>query len=261
MRFLRVQPAAARRSPSSTRAGYFERDFRCGRSEARYVRRGRVPRREPRPARRVRARCARRAACSRSAAPAAGCCEHAAERGWERAASSCRRTRSRTRAALGLDVFDGDAARGARCPAACFDLVYLGDVLEHVPDCRATLAEVARVLRPAGTSTCAGRSRRTRSRGGSRSPLYEAPGATIVLREPPYHLWEFTPGSLDAAVSRGRASRWSECGRARSPRDRPTARRPRSSAARWRAIDAVNVPITRTFNALGDRVTVTAQKP
>jgi len=50
---------------------------------------------------------------------------------------------------LGLDVFVGQLEEAA-FPARSFDVVTLWDVLEHVPDPRRTLTEVARILRPGG---------------------------------------------------------------------------------------------------------------
>lgn len=50
---------------------------------------------------------------------------------------------------FGLDVFGGRLEE-ARFADASFDAVTLWDVLEHVHDPRATLAEVARILRPGG---------------------------------------------------------------------------------------------------------------
>lgn len=51
---------------------------------------------------------------------------------------------------LGLNVFIGELEE-AGYATNFFDLVTLWDVLEHVPDPRATLEEVARILRPGGT--------------------------------------------------------------------------------------------------------------
>src|SRR5207249_2046966 len=65
-------------------------------------------------------------------------------RGVELSAEAVARAR-----ALGLDVYHGDLL-GAGLPATSVDLVYMGDVLEHVPDCRAVVDEVARLLRSSG---------------------------------------------------------------------------------------------------------------
>jgi len=158
---------------------------------------------------------------------------------------------------LGLDVFHGDLA-GAGFPADFFDLVYMGDVLEHVPDCRATLVEVARVLRPAGHLYLRGpitTNSLARRVGLSLYGRYRP----IVLEEPPYHLWEFTPGSLRRlAVSAGLAV--VSLRQSKIPPGRPHGRKRPVERLAMNLLDAVNAPLTRAFNVLGDRVVLIAQK-
>ncbi len=147
MRFLSVQPVGESLAGLYSET-YFEQDFRCGRTAAhsfdadafRDEHRGLVDAFERlRPPGRL----------LEVGSAAGGLLQHAAERGWtargvELSAAAVERAR-----ALGLDVIQGDLA-SARLQAEAFDLVYMGDVLEHVPDCRATLGEVARVLAPGG---------------------------------------------------------------------------------------------------------------
>jgi SAM-dependent methyltransferase len=154
LRFLAVQPTGEGLA-SLYSAEYFQRDFRCGRSAVAYSseetfraenqslldafeRLGPDPRdaRVPRSLLEV-------------GSAGGWLLKHARERGWrvlgvELSAEAVAQARS-----LGLEVFHGDLLAAALAPAA-FDLVYMGDVLEHVPDCRAALVEVARVLRPGG---------------------------------------------------------------------------------------------------------------
>ncbi len=256
MRFLRVQPVgdslAELYSPE-----YFQRDFRCGRSDAAYFDES-----------------AFRAEnqglldeFARLGAPGrlleVGCAggwllKHAEQRGWqakgvELSAEAVARARS-----LGLEVFHGELAQAA-FPAASFDLVYMGDVLEHVPDCRAVLSEVARVLAPGGwlylrgPTTTHSLARRAALAG------YGALGREIVLREPPYHLWEFTPRSLarlfesaGLAVVRMREGK--------IPPGRAHGEKSALQRAAMAAIDAVNLPLTRAFNVFGDRVVAIGRK-
>jgi len=50
---------------------------------------------------------------------------------------------------LGFEVFQGEL-RDARFPAAHFDVITAAELLEHLPDPRAELKEIARLLRPGG---------------------------------------------------------------------------------------------------------------
>ena len=111
---------------------------------------------------------------------------------------------SQARERYGLDVRQGQLEE-CRLPAASFDVVYLNDLLEHVPDPLGFLAEVARVLKPGGVlyvvvPTYVG-SLPTRLfapiheiKRGLRRARGQAPGPTF-LREP-FHIYEFTPATL-----------------------------------------------------------------
>ncbi len=257
MRFLSVQPAPEAFAELYG-AEYFERDFRCGRSDAhsfaedafRGENQGLLEAfaaLRP-PGRLLEVGCA-----------SGWLLKHATDRGWhargvELSAEAVTHARS-----IGADVFHGDLLEAA-LPAHSFDLVYMGDVLEHVPDCRQVLTEVARVLVPGGHVYLRGPI--TTNSLGRRIALglYGLLGRTIVLREPPYHLWEFTPRSMRhlAAVSGLEVVRIIEGkiapGAAQGKKTGP-------ERAVLRAIDAVNVPVTRAFNALGDRVVFIARRP
>jgi SAM-dependent methyltransferase len=257
MRFLAVQPAGTAFAELYS-ADYFEADYRCGRS-ARSSFDGEAFVAEDRglldafealtpPGRLLDVGCA-----------TGWLLEHARARGWqaqgvELSAAAVGFARGR-----GLDVHHGDLASAA-LPAASFDLVYMGDVLEHVPDCRATLAEVARLLRPGGHLYLRGPIT-THSLARSLALWgYRLLGRVIVLREPPYHLWEFTPRSLARLAS--------EVGltvvRARQSKIAPGRSHGTKSAAQRVAmalLDAINLPITLWGNALGDRVVWVARRP
>jgi SAM-dependent methyltransferase len=257
MRFLSVQPTGEGLE-SLYREEYFEQDFRCGRSAApssdeaafRDENRSLVD------------------AFERWRAPgrllevgsAAGwLLQHARERGWdvrgvELSAAAVERSR-----ALGLDVFQGDL-ESARLESGSFDLVYMGDVLEHVPDCRRALTEVARVLAPGGFLYLRGPITTNSLARRAALLLYGVAGRKIVLREPPYHLWEFTPHSLRRLIAACGlevvALRQGKIAPGRAHGDKSTAQR-----AVMAAIDAVNVPITRALNVLGDRAVLIARRP
>jgi SAM-dependent methyltransferase len=256
MRFLRVQPAPAALAELYG-AAYFDRDFRCGRSDQGYwdesafrdENAGLLREFESLgpPGRLLEVGCA-----------GGWLLRHAAERGWkvlgvEVSAPAVAHARS-----LGLEIHHGGLA-DAGLPDGGFDLVYLGDVLEHVPDCRATLLEAARLLATGGHVYLRGPiTTHSLARRAALAACGLA-GRTLVLREPPYHLWEFTPRSLrrlfDAcglAVVRLRQSK--------IPPGRPHGEKTPLQRAAIAAIDAVNVPLTRAFNVWGDRVVIVGRK-
>lgn len=94
---------------------------------------------------------------------------------------------------LGLDVFTGTLQQAA-LPSARFDLVTLWDVIEHVPDPGAVLAEVARVLAPGG--------RVVLTTGDIGSAYAQARGAQWHLMTPPWHLYFFSRATLGLLASR-----------------------------------------------------------
>ena len=136
----------------------------------------------------------------------------------------------------------------------------MGDVLEHVPDCRSVVTEVARLLKPGGWFYLRGPVTTNSIARGLALGLYRALGRRIVLHEVPYHLWEFTPRSLarlmaacGLAVTRVRQSK--------IPPGRARGEKSALQRALMAAIDALNLPLTTVFNARGDRVVMVSRKP
>ena len=148
----------------------------------------------------------------------------------------------------------------AALPPDAFDLVYLGDVLEHVPDCRATLSEVVRVLAPGGHVVIRGPITTHSLARRLGLALYEALGRDIVLREPPYHLWEFRPASL-ARLARTVGLDVVAIEQSKIPPGRPHGEKSALQSLVMRALDTLNAPLTAAFNVLGDRALLVARKP
>jgi SAM-dependent methyltransferase len=94
---------------------------------------------------------------------------------------------------LALPVFTG-TLHEAKLPAAAFDGVSLWDVIEHVPDPVAVLAEAARVLAPGG--------RLVLTTGDFGSAYARARGVHWHLLTPPWHLTMFTRDTLARAARR-----------------------------------------------------------
>jgi SAM-dependent methyltransferase len=257
MRFLSVQPAGKALAALYAEP-YFEADYRCGRSdassfdEAAFVgeNRGLLDAFEALrpPGRLLEVGCA-----------SGWLLRHAAARGWtvrgvEPSAAAAGFARS-----LGLEVFEGDLLTAA-LPAESADLVYMGDVLEHVPDCRATLAEVARVLAAGGWLYLRGPITTHSLARALGLRLYRLLGRDIVLREPPYHLWEFRPRPLGRLAARIGLDPV-RLRQSKIPPGRAHGRKSPLQASVMSLIDAINLPLTQAFNARGDRLTLLARKP
>jgi SAM-dependent methyltransferase len=156
-------------------------------------------------------------------------------------------------------VIHGDLP-SARLPAASFDLIYMGDVLEHVPDCHAVLDEVARVLAPGGLLYLRGPITTNSLARRIGLALFALAGRDIVLREPPYHLWEFTPGPLKR-LARASALEVVSFRQGKIAPGRPHGAKSAAQRAAMAALDALNVPLTRLGNVLGDRAVMIARRP
>src|SRR5262245_9347428 len=203
MRFLNPRPA-----PSTLArfygAAYFESDFRCGRSDAtayddaafQHEHQGLLD-----------------AFAALGAAPGpdsrlldigcatGGLLSAAIARGWQAEGVEVSAEAAAHARARGLTVFQGDLI-AAGFPDRRFDLAYMGHVLEHVPDCRAVVDEVARILKPGGRFYLRGPVTTHSLARGLALAFAAANGRTLALHEVPYHLWEFTPRSLSRLVER-----------------------------------------------------------
>ena len=257
MLFLRVQPTGASLALMYS-AEYFEQDFRCGRSEARSTDEaafrtendGLLDRFE--------------AWRGESRLLEVGCAaglllKRARERGWHVTGVEPSPDAVAHARALGLDVRQG-TLQDAALPGAAYDVVYLGDVLEHVPDCRATLAEVTRVLVSGGHAVVRGPITTNSLARRAGLALYGALGGCLVLREPPYHLWEFRPTSL-ARLARSVGLEVLAIEQSKIPPGRPHGRKSALQTLAMNALDALNAPLTRAFDILGDRAVLVARKP
>ena len=256
LRFLSSQPTAEGLTELYG-ASYFERDFRCGRSEAPYstedafraensglleaFERLRPPRRM------LEVGCA-----------GGWLLKHAIERRWEARGVELSAAAVAQARVLGLDVFHGELA-DARLPAAHFGLVYMGDVLEHVPDPRGVVLEVSRVLEPGGHLYLRGPITTHSLARRLALGAYRLASREIVLREPPYHLLEFTPRSL-RRLFEGAGLTVISMRQSKIPPGRAHGEKSAFERRAMAAIDAVNLPLTRAFNVLGDRIVAIGRK-
>jgi SAM-dependent methyltransferase len=250
LRFLSVQPRADALAELYS-PQYFERDFRCGRVAGssfdedafREENRGLLDEftRWTAPGRLLEVGCA-----------GGWLLKHAIERGWQAQGVELSKVAADHARSLWLDVHHGDLM-SAHLPAASFNLVYMGDVLEHVPDCRAVVSECARVLKPGGLLFLRGPVTTNSLARSLALGVCRVTGRTITLREPPYHLWEFTPRTLARLLE--------ACGfevvfrrQSKIAPGRPHGDKSAFERAAMAMLDAVNVPLTAMFNARGDRI-------
>jgi SAM-dependent methyltransferase len=163
---------------------------------------------------------------------------------------------ARTR--FGLDVFTGDVLE-ARFPADHFDVIYMGDVIEHLPRPGETLTEVARILAHDGllVVACPSQTSTLFSRLGFFA--YALLGKTATVSMPPYHLFEYRPASLSFLLRR--------CGlsivrveAAILPPGKISLRGSVLQKAGKKIFQYINVPVTRLFGTCGDRLSVYARK-
>lgn len=257
MRFLRVQPVGDTLARMYS-AEYFQADFRCGRSDTHSFDEGAF--RAENTGLLDRFERYRGAGRLLDVGCASGwLLKHASERGWsvtgvELSGDAVTHARS-----LGVTVHQG-ALEDVTLADGTFDLVYMGDVLEHVPDCRDSARRVARLLAPGGHFFLRGPITTHSLARTLALSAYGVAGRDIVLNEPPYHLWEFTPGPL-VRLMRSVGLEVIVMEQAKISSFRPHGRKSALQKLFLAAIDVVNVPLTRAFNALGDRVVMVARKP
>ncbi|HYM80316.1 MAG TPA: class I SAM-dependent methyltransferase [Candidatus Limnocylindria bacterium] len=256
MRFLRVQPNGDGLA-ELYRAPYFERDFRCGRSAGSSFHEAAF-RDENRGLLDAFARLGPPGRLLEIGSAAGWLLKHARERGWQVQGVELSAEAAAHAHALGLDVFHGELG-AAGLPADHFDLVYMGDVLEHVPDCRAALAEVVRVLAPGGHLFLRGPITTNSLARRLALGLYGLAGRSIVLREPPYHLWEFTPPSL-VRLCRAVGFEVVELRESKISPGRTHGQKRAHERLVMGALDAVNLPLTALVNRWGDRIVLVARK-
>jgi SAM-dependent methyltransferase len=157
-----------------------------------------------------------------------------------------------------LDVFAGDL-RDAQFASGRFDVVYMGDVIEHLPDPVAVIAEIARVLSGGGllVVACPTQTNTLFSRFGFF--VYGLIGKRATVRMPPYHLFEYRPASMSGLMHR--------CGFSIVRMDvamlSPEAIAQRGSILQnigKKAFQHPNRLLTHLSGRWGDRLTVYAQK-
>jgi len=134
-------------------------------------------------------------------AAAGGFLAHARDAGYEVAGVEPSRAACDAAQLRGMELHCGDL-ESAAFPDGSFDAVYMGDVLEHMPRPAAALRETNRITGPGGLIAvlCPINIGLISSRVGLFA--YRVTGRTRRSPIPPYHLYEFTAGTLAALIRR-----------------------------------------------------------
>ena len=159
---------------------------------------------------------------------------------------------------FGLDVFVGDLL-DAQFASGHFDVVVMGDVIEHLPNPVAVITETARVLSADGLLivACPTQTNTLFSRLGFF--VYGLLGRRATVRMPPYHLFEYRPASITRLMH--------QCGFSLVRLDAGTLS-PQAVAQRGsflqnigkKAFQYPNRLLTTLSGQCGDRLTIFAQK-
>jgi SAM-dependent methyltransferase len=157
-----------------------------------------------------------------------------------------------------LNVVMGDVA-DANFSDNSFDVVFMGDVLEHLPNPLATCKEVFRIMRSGGIFVieCPMQTNTLFSRFGFFG--FGLLGKKTTVHMPPYHLFEYRPASMAAMLQRGGFSIVQKSEGMIPPKEIAL----RGSGVQKFAKKIFQYPnyiITKTFGVLGDRIEMIAEK-
>jgi SAM-dependent methyltransferase len=162
------------------------------------------------------------------------------------------------RETFGVPVFTGELL-DARLADASFDVVYMGDVIEHLPDPVKTVREIHRILSVGGLLVLDLPSQTNSLASRIGFLLYDLLGKRVTASLPPYHLFEYRPRSISFLLQ--------ECGFG-IVRLRQTIISPREINLRGSIVQRLgkqllqypNWLLTKVLHMYGDRINIAAKK-
>jgi len=157
-----------------------------------------------------------------------------------------------------LDVVGGDILE-AGLEETSVDVVFMGDVIEHLPDPVRTLREVHRVMAVGGVLVLACPSQTNTLFTRSGMLAYRLLGMRATVHLPPYHLFEYRPGSMASLLRRCRFEIEHIYQSMISP-GRVTLRGSLLQRLGKMTFQVPNYLLARMFGVLGDRLEIYAVK-
>ncbi len=157
-----------------------------------------------------------------------------------------------------LDVVTGDV-RDGHFSDSSYDIVFMGDVLEHLPEPVTTLKEIQRIMTAGGLLVleCPSQTHTLFSRLGF--SLYTLLGMKTLVTLPPYHLFEYRPSSIRSLLRLCEFDVLRVTESMISPAQ-VTLRGPLAQKIGKKALQYPNYLITSICGVLGDRLEVFAVK-
>lgn len=157
-----------------------------------------------------------------------------------------------------LPVVTGDLL-DAKLPSSIYDVVFMGDVLEHLPDPMRTLGEINRVMAQGGLLVihCPMQTNTIFSRMGFLA--YRLAGRTATVHLPPYHLFEYRPASMKYLLERT-GFRVKTLQQTTIPPGNIAQRGSFLQKSLKKLFQYPNAIITSTLQIFGDRIQVMAMK-
>ncbi len=154
----------------------------------------------------------------------------------------------------GLDVFCGELAEIRFAPGS-FDVIYMADVLEHIPDPVGFVRELRRVLAEGGHVVVCGPMALNSLARRLGLLAYGLFGRTRSIAIAPYHLFEYTPETLRLLFNKGGL----EVVRMIKKKTPPSLRTETAEGLATLAVELFNYPVTTLLGVWGDRVALCAR--
>jgi SAM-dependent methyltransferase/DNA-directed RNA polymerase subunit RPC12/RpoP len=159
---------------------------------------------------------------------------------------------------FGLDVFAGELV-DAKFPTGTFDVVFMGDVLEHIAEPVELLKEIHRVANEKALLVIAVPSQTNSLFSRVGFLVYSALGKKATVNLPPYHLFEYRPASLQTLLRSNGFKIVDIAQSIMSPKE-IALRSSRFQNLAKRMFQYLNYSITAVWGIWGDRMEITAVK-